>query len=136
FEDGGHTVDVRKFSYPPSRFRYLRVRVSPFVGADDHPQIQAVRVYHSVQTEGEYVTRPAALAFREAVRADGDQPGSAWTITLANGAQTPIEKLSFDIDGDEFDRPYRLEVVPANEENQGPFPPQRMILASGRWLRR
>ncbi len=136
FEDGGHTVDVRKFSYPPSRFRYLRVRVSPFVGADDHPQIQAVRVYHSVQTEGEYVTRPAALGFREAVRADGDQPGSAWSITLAGGSQTPVEKLSFAIEGEEFDRTYRLEVLPANEENQGPFPPSRTVLASGAWKRR
>jgi hypothetical protein len=136
FEGGGHTVDVRKFSYPPSRFRYVRLRVSPFVGADDHPQIQAVHVYHSVQTEGEYVTRPATLGYREAVRADGDQPGSAWTITLANGMQMPVEKLSFDIEGDEFDRTYRLEVVPPNEENQGPFPPPRMIVASGHWLRR
>lgn len=129
FEDvQGPKVDVRKFHYTPSRFRYLRVRVSPYAGvADDAPAITAATVYHSVQTPGEFVTQPANLQAREPVPGDGG-PGSAWLITFGNNELAPCESLTFNVGDDEFVRPYRLEIANPGEPRQ--------IIAQGELRRR
>jgi len=144
-------LDVRRLHYPLSRYRYLRLRVYPDKGdADDKPSITSVTVYQTTRVPGEEVTQPAALQPREPVRADGG-PGSAWIIDL--GAAMPCERISFDIDDDEFVRDYRLEVLadevdpsrrgsaPGSYPKDEPYPdstrlPAEGMLTSGQWRRR
>jgi hypothetical protein len=128
FEDARGPVDVRKFRYTPSHYRYLRVRVSPYAGVtDDAPAITAVTVYHSLRIPGEYVTQEANLQEREPVPADGG-PGSAWLITFGNNELTACESLTFEVSDTEFVRPYRLEIANPNE-------PHRTV-AQDEWKRR
>jgi hypothetical protein len=126
FRVGEQLIDVRRFTYPVSRYPYLRIRVYPDASLeDDGPGIKSVEVSRSIQVPGEEVTQPAALGGREPVPADGG-PGSSWTIDL--GARVPCERLLFDVADNEFTRSYRLETANPDE------PPQ--FLKSGEWRRR
>jgi hypothetical protein len=126
FEEGGKVVvDLRTLHYDFSRFRFLQVRVYADAGSgEEAPRIDKVTVRQAVRVEGRYVTRPAELGPREAVRGDGG-PGSAWDLDLGEGG--PCERLSFDVAEDEFDRPFRLETADPGEP--------RKQLAQGDWRR-
>src|SRR5262249_9426993 len=68
----GEVIEADRASYPPSRYRYLRVRVSPFEAAPkDKPNFDTVEVFRTVRVAKEEVTRDAALGPREPVPADG-----------------------------------------------------------------
>ncbi len=126
FRVKGQTVDVHDASYPPSRFRYLRLRVFPDRGlADDVPVVMSAAALHVVQLPGEDVTLPANLGARQPEPADGG-PGSVWAIDFG-GYAVPVERLTFDVTDQEFVRPYRLELV----DGEG----NRQHLASGQWQR-
>lgn len=126
FRVGDQLIDVRRFTFPVSRYRYLRVRVYPDASLeDDAPSIRSVEVSRSIQVPGEDVTLPATLGGREPVPADGG-PGSAWTIDL--GARVRCERLLFDVADNEFTRTYRLETDNPDEPRQ--------FLQSGEWRRR
>jgi hypothetical protein len=127
FDVGPQVVDVHRFTYPVSRFRYLRVQVFPDRSLEkDDLALAGVEVFRTVKVPGEDVTLPANLGPREAVRAP-DGPGSAWGIDFG-GNQVPVARLTVDASDDEFTRPYQLEAV--GEENV------RRILAQGEWRRR
>lgn len=103
---------------PPSRLRYLRVRVFPDKETGEAPPvIQSVEVYHSVQMPAEDVTRVATLGERQPVPT-GQGPGSAWIINLG-GRNVPCDRLNLEIADPEFDRAFRLEslnlVEPGNQ---------------------
>ena len=83
-------------------------------------------VFHRVEVPGEYVTRPAILRPREAVRAYG-APGSAWIIDLG-GDQVPVERLAFDVDDSDFSRPSSW----SRSAGTGPA----LVIARGEWRRR
>ncbi|MGA2033369.1 MAG: DUF3999 family protein [Thermoguttaceae bacterium] len=122
----GKKIDIHRLRYAPSRFRYLQVRVyTDLSQPDDKPDIAALTVYHTAQVPGEYVTRPAELSPREAVRAYG-VPGSAWVVDLG-GRNVPVEKLAFDVGTGEFSRSYVLEKI----EDAGNY----AVLARGDWRR-
>jgi hypothetical protein len=126
FRAGDKTMDVRKAAYPPSRFRYLRLRVFPDRGlADDAPAVASATVLHTVRVAGEDVTAPANLGPRQADPGDGG-PGSVWPIDFGGDA-VPVERLTFDVADKEFVRPFRLEAVDADGA--------RTFLASGQWQR-
>ncbi len=119
YEEGGHVVDVRRFTYTPSRYRYLRVRVAPDpTVANDAPAIASVSVFHEVHEAGDYVTRPAFVEARQPVPAS-EGPGSAWFIKLGeNGELAPCESLTLEVADTEFARPYRLEIANPDEPAQ------------------
>jgi hypothetical protein len=119
FEEGGHVVDVRRFTYTPSRYRYLRVRVAPDPAtATDAPAIASVSVFHEVHEAGDYLTRDAFVEPRQPVPAS-EGPGSAWFIKLSeNGEQAPCESLTLEVADGEFARPYRLEIANPEEAAQ------------------
>ena len=103
-------VDTRKVPYPPSRCRYLSVRVLPDPDqAGDKPLVSSVSAYHVVALPGEYVTAPAVLGPRQAVQGE-EGLESAWDIELAAQA-VPCERLTFEVAGDNFIRTFRLEKV-------------------------
>jgi hypothetical protein len=103
-------VEINRVTYPPSRYRYLRVQVHPDLSqSDDSPEISSISVFHAVDIPGEYRTLPAALGPREADKTPYG-PGSAWGIDL--GADSvPCEMLSLAIDDDAFARHYDLESI-------------------------
>jgi hypothetical protein len=112
-------IDQRRFTYPPSRFRFLRVHVRPDrVIEDDEPKLESVRVYHTVHLPGESVTLPAKLEHREPGRLDG-QYSSSWLIDLG-ARNVPCERLSLQIAEQGFARPYSLEIVESGNPTQ-PF---------------
>jgi hypothetical protein len=126
FRADDKTVDVHQASYPPSRFRYLRLRVYPDRGLpDDAPAVTSATVLRTVRGDGEDVTAPANLGPRQADPGDGG-PGSVWPIDFGGDA-VPVERLTFDVADKEFVRPFRLELV----DTEG----GRQFLASGQWQR-
>ncbi len=119
-------LERRKLHYPSSRFRYLRVRLfADASNPEDTPKFERVTVRRTIRVPGRYLTLPARLGPREAVRGDGG-PGSAWYVDL--DAQVPCERLSVEVADGDFVRPFRLQVADPGE------PPR--FLASGEWRRR
>ncbi len=99
--------DVR-LTYPPSRFRYLRLRVYPDPLSDKEPApIQDVLVYRTVKVPGEMLALPGVLGPREPTRANG-APASAWIIALG-GENVPLEQIAAEIADEDFVRDYYLE---------------------------
>jgi hypothetical protein len=109
FSAVGRSVEQSAVSYPVSRYRYLRVRVSRDPQVDtDAPPIAALRVRRSVRVQGEMVSFPAEREERDADRMDG-RPASVWRIDL--GGRVPFERLSFDLATPAFSRQFQLEIV-------------------------
>src|SRR5207247_4325513 len=126
-EADAKVIDVRRLSYPASRFRYLRLHVFPDQSLDkDKPEITSVAVLWFTQAPGLEVTLDAQLGPRQADRVDG-KPSSVWTVEFG-GLSVPCGHLLCDVDDDDFARSYRVEVVSPNEPNQ--------VIAQGEWRRR
>jgi hypothetical protein len=132
FEVDAQVVDVSRFRYTPSRYRYLRVRVSPDPGLDkDEPEIASMSVLRTLRVPGEDVTLPATLGERQPERGDGG-PGSTWMIELGDAA--PCQRLNFDIADTEFSRNWRLE-LPGSEDEEAIIR-HNQHLGTGHWERR
>jgi hypothetical protein len=130
FRVGGKDVEDRRIPYPPSRFRFVRVRVGRDPEVDkDVAAIDRVVVRRRIEVPGESLTLPAALGVREPVRTP-DGPASAWVLDLG-GENVPCERLSVDVADTEFARDYRVEA--GGREGSGE--PLREI-ARGLWRRR
>jgi hypothetical protein len=128
---GDQKMDVRRFTYPASHARYVRVKVAPgptLAGTkgDDAPEVTQVTVFHAVQVPGVEQPLPASLGYRENVNAGGG-PGSAWNIELG-GLRLPVDRVTLNASDDAFVRSWRLEVA-----ERGEWPD---VLAGGEWLRR
>src|SRR5262249_42142971 len=90
YEFDGKVVDIRRLHYAPQQLRFLQVRAHPDAAPGEKiPKIESVTVRRTDVVPGKYVTLPASLQPREAVRGDGG-PGSAWYIQL--GEPAPCEK--------------------------------------------
>jgi hypothetical protein len=126
FQVGPQLIDVHSFRYPPSRFRYLRLRVFPDTSLErDRPAITETLVSHTTHVAGVDVKQDARLNPREPVPADGG-PGSAWLIDL--GDRVPCARLEFDVGDETFTRPFRLERADPGQPTQ--------FLMGGEWRRR
>ncbi|WP_020475441.1 DUF3999 family protein [Zavarzinella formosa] len=127
FTGGGQVFDQRGIDYAPSRFRYMRVSVSPDKGNPaDRPGEVQVRVMREIRDPGLESVWPAILSPREPVRSS-EGYASQWMITLPGGEKAPWETLAFEADDKEFSRSYRLEEVTTEE----PWP----LISSGQWER-
>ncbi len=130
FEADGKRIEDLRLTYPPSRFRYLRLRVHRDPAVDEKPVvIGQVVVRRTVEVPGEFVTLPAKLGLREAVRASAG-PGSAWILDLG-GAHQPCEEVLVEFADREFARDYEIDfggIVGSDE----PF----QWIGSGQWSRR
>jgi hypothetical protein len=125
FAAAGRSVEQSAVSYPASRYRYLRVRVSRDPQVDSGaPQIDALRVRRSVRMRGEMVSFPAERVERDADRMDG-RPASIWRIDL--GGRVPFERLTFDVAAPAFSRPFQVEMADD--------PAARVLIASGELTR-
>lgn len=108
FERGRQKLRDDSISYPPSRYRYLRLRVfrDPLVDKTS-VTIESVSVLRSIELPGERLRLPAKLGVRTAVRTRGG-PGSAWILDLG-GDQTPVDQLEIDLADPDFVRDYTVE---------------------------
>lgn len=129
FKEGDREFDGRKFTYAPSRFRYLRLRVYPDPVVDRDPvSINAIVVKHQVTVPAELVTLPATLERREPTRANG-APASAWIIDLGAN-HMPVHLLNVDVPDADFNREYVLQAGGPPDSGQG-----FQWAASGTWTR-
>jgi hypothetical protein len=126
--DNQHLKDVR-LVYPPSRYRYLRLRVQRDPQVDEKAvPLSNVIVRRLVEIPGEFVTFPVQIGPREPVRA-GAGPGSAWELN-PGGANVPCEKLLVEIADSEFARDYSIQKA-GRTDSAEPFQP----VWSGQWSR-
>jgi hypothetical protein len=110
FQRGEQEIDGHAVSYPPSRYRYIRIRVFPDPETDDEPvPIKDVSVVRRVELPGEILTFPAEAGERQNVRGEGGQ-GSAWLIDLG-GERVPVAQLEVEVENDEFVRDYYVEAA-------------------------
>lgn len=118
FKEGDREFDGRKFTYAPSRFRYLRLRVYPDPVVDKDPvSINSVTVKHQVTVPAELVTLPTALERREPTRANG-APASAWIIDLGAN-HMPVQRINVDVPEPDFNREYVLQAGGPPDTGQG-----------------
>ncbi len=105
----GQLFDQRTLTYSPSRFRYLRVKVSRDPGIpNDEPGPVHVTVYHAAADPGLEVRWEAQLSEREPIRQDGEY-ASQWYLSLPGHELVPWETLVLDADEKEFSRRVRLD---------------------------
>lgn len=103
----GRRLEQREFSFPPTRYRYLRVRVWPDkVLENDRPALNGARASRLVRDPGETVTHDASLGRREPVRQFG-QPASAWDIDLGQ-PKVPVSRVTLTLKEGDFTRPFQL----------------------------
>ncbi|HJZ69613.1 MAG TPA: DUF3999 family protein [Blastocatellia bacterium] len=109
FEAQNKTVESKRISYPASRFRYLRVRVSSDELTDKQaPVITEVKVAMARREKGELTTWAVSVPGHQLLRNQGS-PASSWTIDL--GARVPCDRLALEIDNESFSRPFEIESV-------------------------
>jgi hypothetical protein len=102
-------VQANLVSYPISRYRYLRLRVSSDELVDKAPpSISNVKAMMVIRDRGERVTWGLNVPNYELLRNQGG-PGSSWTIDL--GGHVPCDQLELDVNEAAFSRPFQLEEV-------------------------
>ncbi len=101
FQAKGRELEDDRLSYPPGRFRYLRLRVARDPEVDKAPvTIGAVSVRRRVESPGETFSWAAKLGPREPVRTN-EGPGSAWILGLG-GDHVPCERVEVEVTDAEF----------------------------------
>jgi hypothetical protein len=125
FESNNKRIESNRIAYPESRYRFLRAKIARDAVVDQNaPEITSLAVMMTVRdaevAKGWGVTVPMVSA----VRADGS-PGTAWLIDL--GHRVPCNRLSLDIKGESFSRPYSIELADD---------PQNLILVTSGEIKR
>jgi hypothetical protein len=129
FRAAGEKIEVLVLEYPPSRFRYLRVRVFPDPEVDEKPvDVGAITVGRKVEVPGETLTLEGKLGPREPVRESGAN-ASAWIIDLG-ADNVPCSEIEVQIRDPQFVRDYRIEAAGPPDSDR-PF----RTAGSGRWQR-
>ncbi len=130
FPSGEKAFVDKALSYTPSRFRYLRITLSPDPQNDSRPiAIGEVIVRRRVKVPGELDVRQVPFGEREPVRADGG-PGSRWVVDL-QGNGVPVDRLFVAVADEEFARNYYVEASGPPEANE-----RFWRVTSGVWQRR
>jgi uncharacterized protein DUF3999 len=103
------TVYSNRVTYPTSRYRYLRVRVSADEVTDERaPVISDVKMIMGVREPGDRVTWSVSVPSFQLLRHQG-APASSWAIEL--GARVPCDRIAFDFSDQSFSRPAQLETI-------------------------
>jgi hypothetical protein len=124
FSSQGRGVDERSVEYPPSDYRFVRVRVAPDREIEtEPPQIETLTVRRLTRSPGREQTFGMNVEMREPGREQG-RPASIFRLDLYG--RIPLHGLNLQIAEAPFSRPYRLETD--GEENE------RIPLASGTLL--
>jgi hypothetical protein len=126
FTSTNHTARSGRVSYPTSRYRYLRVRVSADERVDrEPPAITGVQVWLAQREKGAAVTWQVSVPSYQLLRHDG-APASSWTVDL--GGREPVDRLLLMTEDQSFSRSFQVEVV---DDPQNP-----RVIASGELTKR
>ena len=109
FASQNNVAESQRVSYPTSRYRYLRVRVSRDPITDrETPQVTSVKVMMSVREKGQLSTWDVPVPSYQLQRNQGAH-ATVWTLDL--GGRVPCDRLSLDIAEDSFSRPFQVETI-------------------------
>ena len=109
FASQNNVAESQRVSYPASRYRYLRVRVSRDPITDrDTPQVTSVKVMMAVREKGWLSTWDVPVPSYQLQRNQGAH-ATVWTLDL--GGRVPCDRLSLDIAEDSFSRPFQVHAI-------------------------
>jgi hypothetical protein len=109
FSSQNNVAESEKVSYPTSRYRYLRVKVTRDPITDrETPQVTSVRVMMAVREKGFLSTWDVPVPSYQLQRNQGAH-ATVWTLDL--GGRVPCDRLSLDIAEDSFSRPFQVESI-------------------------
>src|SRR6185436_4606191 len=107
FASQNNVAESQKVSYPTSRYRYLRVKVSRDPITDhETPQVTGAKVMMVVREKGWLSTWQVPVPSYQLQRNQGAH-ATVWTLDL--GGRVPCDRLSLDIAEDSFSRPFEVE---------------------------
>ena len=109
FASQNNVAESQRVSYPMSRYRYLRVKVSRDPMTDDEtPQVTSVKVMMAVRQKGWLSTWNVPVPSYQLQRNQGAH-ATVWTLDL--GGRAPCDRLSLEIAEDSFSRPIQVEAI-------------------------
>jgi hypothetical protein len=109
FASQNNVAESEKVSYPTSRYRYLRVKVSRDPMTDDEtPQVTGAKVMMALREKGSLSTWDVPVPSYQLQRNQGAH-ATVWTLDL--GGRIPCDRLSIEIAEDSFSRPFQVESI-------------------------
>lgn len=109
FTSQNNAVESNRISYPTSRYRYLRVKVQRDELTDhEAPHITSVKAMMAAREKGQLSTWSVPVPSYQLLRNQGAH-ASVWTLDL--GANAPCDRLTLEIEGESFSRPFQVESV-------------------------
>ncbi|MFV1967645.1 MAG: DUF3999 family protein [Pirellulaceae bacterium] len=130
FQRGDEMLRDESIPYPPSRYRYLRIRVFQDPQVDEEPvQIGKAAAIRRVLVPGEPMSLAAQMGRFEKGRDQGAY-SSSWILNLG-ADRTPVHRLEVTIDDRDFVRNYRIEAGGPQGSSQ-----KFRTVANGVWRRR
>jgi len=109
FASQNNVAESQKVSYPTSRYRYLRVKVSRDPITDrETPQVTGVKVMMAVREKGFLSTWDVPVPSYQLQRNTGAH-ATVWTLDL--GGRIPCDRLSLEIEEDSFSRPFQVDAI-------------------------
>jgi hypothetical protein len=109
FASQNNVAESEKVSYPTSRYRYLRVKVSRDPMTDKQtPMVTSVKVMMALREKGLLSTWDVPVPSYQLQRNQGAH-ATVWTLDL--GGRVPCDRLSLEIAEDSFSRPFQVETI-------------------------
>ncbi|HEY0765798.1 MAG TPA: DUF3999 family protein [Pyrinomonadaceae bacterium] len=109
FTSQNTVAESQRVTYPTSRYRYLRVKVSLDQLTDDEtPTVTNVKVLMAVREKGSLSTWSVFVPSYQLLRNQGAH-ASAWLLDL--GAKAPCDRLTLEVGDESFSRPFQVEAV-------------------------
>lgn len=125
FTSQNSVAESKRITYPPSRYRYLRVRVQRDQLTDEKaPNISSVKVMMAVHEQGLLSSWEVPVPDYQLLRNQGAH-ASVWTIDL--GGRGACDRLILEVDDSSFSRPFQVEAI---DDPQNPT-----LLATGELTR-
>jgi hypothetical protein len=109
FASQNNVAESQRVSYPMSRYRYLRVKVSRDPMTDDEtPNVTSVKVMMALRQKGWLSTWSVPVPSYQLQRNQGAH-ATVWTLDL--GGRAPCDRLTLEIAEDSFSRPIQVEAI-------------------------
>jgi Protein of unknown function (DUF3999) len=109
FSSQNNVAESERISYPTSRYRYLRVKVSRDQLTDEEtPQVTRVKVLMAVREKGWLSTWNVPVPSYQLQRNQGAH-ATVWTLDL--GGRVPCDRLMLQIEDESFSRPFQVESI-------------------------
>ena len=114
FASQNNVAESQRISYPTSRYRYLRVKVSRDELTDDEtPEITGVKVMMAVRDKGLLSSWALFVPSYQLQRNQGAH-ASVWALDL--GGRVPCDRLKLEVAEESFSRPFQVEAIDNSED--------------------